>query len=214
MIWIIKSFLEGQEDSFCKWSGSSDPFWRDRMIDWIQYLFLQRVYIIIIKPSSLMQQGYIFCKSLINFGRRFDYENDGDCNNCHHHFWSSLSQHRPWWKVAANASDCVGQNVAQPLEVEDHEGQTHLGREWWWWWWWSECDILSRNFSVSRLFSIFWEYRSRSRKKVSVSVSKIFSLEKKSRYQSRKYLVSKKSLSIGLENIWSQDKVSVSVSKI
>ena len=139
MIWIIKSFLEGQEDSFCKWSGSSDPFWRDRMIDWIQYLFLQRVYIIIIKPSSLMQQGYIFCKSLINFGRRFDYENDGDCNNCHHHFWSSLSQHRPWWKVAANASDCVGQNLAQPLEVEDHEGQTHLGRGWWWWfwgWWW------------------------------------------------------------------------------
>ena len=37
-------------------------------------------------------------------------------------------------------------------------------------------------------------------KKVSVSVSKIFSLEKKSRYWSRKYLVSKKSLGIGLEN--------------
>ena len=69
----------------------------------------------------------------------------------------------------------------------------------------SECDISSRDFSVSRLFSIFWEYRSRSRKfwsrkKVSVSVSKIFSLEKKSRYRSRKYLVSKKSLGIGLEN--------------
>ena len=68
-----------------------------------------------------------------------------------------------------------------------------------------ECDISSRDFSVSRLFSIFWEYRSRSRKfwsrkKVSVSVSKIFSLEKKSRYRSRKYLVSKKSLGIGLEN--------------
>ena len=82
-----------------------------------------------------------------------------------------------------------------------------------------ECDISSRDFSVSRLFSIFWEYRSRSRKfwsqkKVSVSVSKIFSLEEKSRYRSRKYLVSKKSLSIGLENIWSQKKVLVSVSKI
>ena len=69
----------------------------------------------------------------------------------------------------------------------------------------TECDISSRDFSVSRLFSIFWEYRSRSRKfwsrkKVSVSVSKIFSLEKKSRYRSRKYLVSKKSLGIGLEN--------------
>ena len=36
--------------------------------------------------------------------------------------------------------------------------------------------------------------------RVSVSVSKIFSLEKKSRYRSRKYLVSKKSLGIGLEN--------------
>ena len=34
----------------------------------------------------------------------------------------------------------------------------------------------------------------------SVSVSKIFSLEKKSRYRSQKYLVSKKSLGIGLEN--------------
>ena len=60
-----------------------------------------------------------------------------------------------------------------------------------------ECDISSRDFSVSRLFSIFWEYRSRSRKfwsrkKVSVSVSKIFSL--------------KKSLGIGLENIWSRKK--------
>ena len=46
-------------------------------------------------------------------------------------------------------------------------------------------------------------YRSRKylvSKKVSVSVSKIFSLEKKSRYRSRKYLVSKKSLGIGLEN--------------
>ena len=69
----------------------------------------------------------------------------------------------------------------------------------------SECDISSRDFSVSRLFSIFWEYRSRSRKflsrkKVSVSVSKKFSLKKKSRYRSRKYLVSKKSLGIGLEN--------------
>ena len=31
-------------------------------------------------------------------------------------------------------------------------------------------------------------------------------LEKKSQYRSRKYLVSKKSLGIGLENIWSQEK--------
>ena len=55
----------------------------------------------------------------------------------------------------------------------------------------TECDISSRDFSVSRLFSIFWEYRSRS----------------------WKYLVSKKSLGIGLKNIWSRKKVSVSVSK-
>ena len=33
-----------------------------------------------------------------------------------------------------------------------------------------------------------------------------FGLEKKSRYRSRKYLVSKKSLGIGLEIIWSQKK--------
>ena len=52
-----------------------------------------------------------------------------------------------------------------------------------------------------------------SRKKVSVSVSKIFSLEKKSRYRSQKYLVSKKSLGIGLEH-FGLKKVSVSVSKI
>merc|ERR1712067_117343 len=48
--------------------------------------------------------------------------------------------------------------------------------------------------------------------KVSVSVSKKFGL-KKSRYRSQKHLVSKKSLGIGLENIWSRKKVSVSVSK-
>ena len=80
--------------------------------------------------------------------------------------------------------------------------------------------------SVSKKFGL---------KKVSVSVSKNFSLKKtfstslkntwsrkKSKYQSRKYLVSKKSLSIGLENlglkkvslqIWSQKKVFVTVSK-
>ena len=63
-------------------------------------------------------------------------------------------------------------------------------------------------------------------KKVSVSVSKIFSLEKKSRYRSQKYLVSKKSLGIGLENFglkkslgislenFGLKKVSVLVSKI
>ena len=38
-------------------------------------------------------------------------------------------------------------------------------------------------------------------------------LEKKSRYWSRKYLDPKKSLGIGLENIWSRKKVSVFVSK-
>ena len=94
----------------------------------------------------------------------------------------------------------------------------------------AECDISSRDFSVSRLFSIFWEYRYlsqkfRSWKKKSVSVSKIFGLEKKSpiglqniwsqkksRYRSRKDSVSKKSLSIGLKN-FGLKKVSVSVSK-
>ena len=59
--------------------------------------------------------------------------------------------------------------------------------------------------SVSKKFGL---------KKVLVSVSKTFGLEKKSRYRSRKHLVSKKSLGIGLENIWSRKKVSVSVSKI
>jgi len=55
--------------------------------------------------------------------------------------------------------------------------------------------------SVSKKFGL---------KKVSVSVSKTFGLEKKSRYRSRKQLVSKKSLGIGLINIWSRKKVSVS----
>ena len=55
--------------------------------------------------------------------------------------------------------------------------------------------------SVSKKFGL---------KKVSVSVLKTFGLEKKSRYRSRKHLVSKKSLGIGLENIWSRKKVSVS----
>ena len=59
--------------------------------------------------------------------------------------------------------------------------------------------------SVSKKFGL---------KKVSVSVSKTFGLEKKSRYRSRKLLVPKKSLCIGLENIWSRKKVSVLVSKI
>ena len=36
-----------------------------------------------------------------------------------------------------------------------------------------------------------------------------FGLEKKSRYRSRKYLVSKKSLGIGLKNIWSRKQVSI-----
>ena len=83
---------------------------------------------------------------------------------------------------------------------------------------------------VSRLFSIFWEYRSRSRKfwsrkKVSVSVSKIFGLEKKSRSRSQKFwswkkvsvLVSKifdleKKSRSRSQKFWSQKKVSVSVS--
>merc|ERR1711928_61674 len=68
-----------------------------------------------------------------------------------------------------------------------------------------KCDISSRDFSVWRLFSIF--------ESIGLGLE-IFGLEKKSRYRSRKYLVSKKSIGIGLENIWSQKKVSVSVSKI
>ena len=55
--------------------------------------------------------------------------------------------------------------------------------------------------SVSKKFGL---------KKVSVLVSKTFGLEKKTRYWSQKHLVSKKSLGIGLENIWSWKKVSVS----
>ena len=57
-------------------------------------------------------------------------------------------------------------------------------------------------------------YRDFSQFFVSIGLSlENFGLEKKSRYRSRKYLVSKKSLGIGLENIWSRKKVSVSVSK-
>ena len=91
-------------------------------------------------------------------------------------------------------------------------------------WWWSYViyhqSVTSRlEASRHRDFSQFFEsiglglenfglekksrYRSQKylvSKKVSVSVSKIFSLKKKSRYRSRKYLVSKKSLGIGLEN--------------
>merc|ERR1711928_262078 len=67
-----------------------------------------------------------------------------------------------------------------------------------------KCDISSRDFSVSRLFSIF--------ESIGLGLEN-FGLEKKSRYRSRKYLVSKKSLGIGLENIWSRKKVSVSVRK-
>ena len=43
-------------------------------------------------------------------------------------------------------------------------------------------------------------------KKVSALVSKIFGLKKESQNWSRKYLVSKQSLGISLENIWSQKK--------
>ena len=42
--------------------------------------------------------------------------------------------------------------------------------------------------------------------KVSVSVSKKFGLEKKSRYRSQKYLVSKNSLGLGLENVGLEKK--------
>ena len=67
-----------------------------------------------------------------------------------------------------------------------------------------ECDISSQDFSVWRLFSIFWEYCSRSqkfwsRKKVSVLVSKILSLEKSLSIGLENFGL-KKSLGIGLEN--------------
>ena len=54
--------------------------------------------------------------------------------------------------------------------------------------------LCLKNFGLEK------KSRYRSRKKVSVSVSKTFGLKKKSRYRSQKYLVSKKSLGIGLEN--------------
>ena len=59
------------------------------------------------------------------------------------------------------------------------------------------------------------EYQSQiwSKKSLGIGLENIWS-QKKSRYRSRKHLVSKKSLGIGLKNIWSQKKVSVSVSKI
>ena len=38
-----------------------------------------------------------------------------------------------------------------------------------------------------------------------------FGLEKKSQYRSRKYLVSKKSLSISLKNIWSQKSLDIGI---
>ena len=83
-------------------------------------------------------------------------------------------------------------------------------------WWCTKMDkyeVCSKiSFSVS--LKNIW-----SQKKVSLSVSKTFGLEKspgigleniwsqkKSRYQSQKHLVSKKSLGIGHENIWSQKK--------
>ena len=104
----------------------------------------------------------------------------------------------------------------------------------------AECDISSRDFSVSRLFSFLWEYQYRSqkqslsiglkniwsRKNVSVSVSKIFGL-KKSLVSVTKRFGLEKSLSICLENFGLEKqsryrsrkylvskKVSVSVSKI
>ena len=56
---------------------------------------------------------------------------------------------------------------------------------------------VSKTFGLKKSLGIGLE-NIWSRKKVSVSVSKTFGLEEKSRYRSRKYLVSKKSL--GLEN--------------
>ena len=50
-----------------------------------------------------------------------------------------------------------------------------------------------------------------AQKKVSVSVLKIFGLEKKSRYRSRKYLVSKKSLGISLENFGLKKSLGISL---
>ena len=67
--------------------------------------------------SSSHATRIYFLQIINHFGRGFDCKDDGDGNNHHHHFLSSLLQHRPWWKVAANASDCVGQNLAQALEV-------------------------------------------------------------------------------------------------
>ena len=62
------------------------------------------------------------------------------------------------------------------------------------------------NFGLEKSLGIGLQKKYLVSKKVSVTVPKILSLEKKSRYQSRKYLVSKKSLGIGLENIWSRKK--------
>ena len=73
--------------------------------------------------------------------------------------------------------------------------------------------------SVSKTFGLKKKSRYRSwkylvsKKSLGLGIEN-FGLEKKSRYRSRKYLVSKKSLGIGLENIWSRKKVSVSVLKI
>ena len=65
--------------------------------------------------------------------------------------------------------------------------------------------LVSKILSLEKSLSIGLE-NIWSRKKVSVSVSKIFSLEKKSQYRSRKYLVSKKSLGLGLENFGLEKK--------
>ena len=79
----------------------------------------------------------------------------------------------------------------------------------------SPCQrqVLTDNQSVTSRFETS-RYRDFSQFFESIGLGlENFGLEKKSRYRSRKYLVSKKSLGIGLENIWSRKKVSVSVSK-
>ena len=82
--------------------------------------------------------------------------------------------------------------------------------------WITECDISSRDFSILRLFSFFWEYQYRSLKNWSLKKSQYrpqkYLVSKKVSVSVSKILVSKKSLGIGLENFglkksqyWSQN---------
>ena len=66
---------------------------------------------------------------------------------------------------------------------------------------------VSKTFGLKKSLGIGLE-NIWSQKKVSVSVSQTFGIKKKSRNRSRKYLVSKKSLGIGLDEIfWSRHSV-------